>query len=245
VYRASDTSAGAIRDEKVLSNLWESSLRGLPNIVRYSPLNVLYEGARPAEEKKYIVSYDFGAFKPYPLHGELLSKLDASQKMMVMHDIAAGLNVLHNAGIYHRNLQPNSVFVFFDRGSRFVQAKLVGFEYAKIEGDNATVFASVAKRMEQDPSAFFSMVMQQGLKNRQIAARLDWAREDIYSLGALFYFILTGEYPGRVVDTAKLAEKADSEMTALVASMVNPNITARPDVQSVLARLEPKYTALL
>jgi hypothetical protein len=245
VYRASDTSAGAIRDEKVLSNLWESSLRSMPNIVRYSPLNVIYKGARPGVEKKHIISYDFGAFKPFPLHTELLSKLDQKQKLMIMHDIATGLKVLHMAGIYHRNLQPNSVYVFFDRNSSFVQAKLVGFEYAKIEGENATVFASVANRMEKDPSVFFSLTMQQGLRNAQIAKQLDWSREDIYSLGALFSFILTGAYPDRIFNPQQLQGQADSELIALIQSMTSLNTAVRPDIHTVLNYLKPKYEALL
>jgi len=245
VYRAGDTSAGALRDEKVLSNLWESSLRGMPNIVRYSSLHVTYEGAWPAREKKHIVSYDFGAFKPMPLHPELLKSLSPDQKLMVLHDIAAGVKVLHDAGIYHRNLQPNSVFVFQDKKSGFVQAKLIGFEYAKMDGDGATVLANVAKNLEHNPLAFFSLTMQQGLKNKQVAVRLDWAKEDIYSMGALFWFVLTGNYPGLRFDKATLTGKADPALIDLIGSMMNLNIVARPDAGKVLEALEPKYRTLI
>lgn len=67
----------------------------------------------------------------------------------------------------------------FDRKSDFVQAKLIGFEYAKISGDTATVLVNVAKLQREDPSAFFSMSMKQGLKKRQVASLLDWANEDV------------------------------------------------------------------
>ena len=241
VYKAYDASEGAIRDEKVLSNLWSNSLRGIPNIVRYAPLAVEYNGEDPRSEKKYILAYDFGPYKPCPLHVNLLKELSDHQKLMIMHDIAAGVRVLHNAGIYHRNLQPNSVFVFFDRNSDFVQAKLVGFEYAKIEGDNATVFKRVATLQEEDPSTFFSATMKQGLKNRQISERLDWAKEDIYSLGALFYFILTGTRLVGRFDPDALGDKADDEFKKLMTAMLSPGVAARPDITDVMNYLEPYY----
>lgn len=240
VYSASNATEGAFRDEKVLSSLWENNLRGLPNIVRYSPLHVEYNGEAPEKEKKYIVAYDFGAFKPCPLHSKLLENLSDDQKLMIMHDIAAGVRVLHNAGIYHRNLQPGSVFVFFDKNSDFVQAKLVGFEYAKIDGDNATVFVNVAKRQREDPSAFFSMTMKQGLKNRQIGNRLDWSREDIYSLGALFCFILLGKPPQGIVTPAVLGGIKDDELKKLISSMLSPNIMDRPDIAAVMKIMEAR-----
>lgn len=244
IYRASNAAEGAIRDEKVLSSLWGNSLRGIPNIVRYSSLHVEYNGEDPGNEKKYIVAYDFGAFKPCPLHDRLLESLSDHQKLMIMHDLAAGVQVLHNAGIYHRNLQPDSVFVFFDRNSDFVQAKLVGFEYAKIDGDNATVFVNVAKRQREDPSAFFSMTMKQGLKSRQVGSRLDWSREDIYSLGALFSFILLGKRPQGTVTPAALDGLKDEELKKMISSMLSPNIMARPAIAEVMKVMEERYRAI-
>ena len=245
VYRADNVSEGAIRDEKVLSSLWGNSLQGMPNIVRYSPLSTTYNGEDAANEKKYIVSYDFGTFKPCPLHSRLIEHLTDKQKLMIMHDIAAGVQVLHHAGIYHRNLQPNSVFVFFDRKSDFVQAKLVGFEYAKISGDTATVLVNVAKLQREDPSAFFSMSMKQGLKNRQVASRLDWAKEDVYSVGALFSFILTGKQPQGSFNPSSLGNAADDELKQLMTKMLSLNINARPDIDEVCAVLDAKYRALV
>lgn len=245
IYKANNVTEGTIRDEKVLSSLWSNSLRGIPNIVRYSPLNIEYDGEDPAKEKKYIVSYDFGSFKPCPLHVKLLETLNNNQRIMIMHDIAAGVKVLHSSGIYHRNLQPNSVFVFFDRNSDFVQAKLVGFEYAKIEGDNATVFVNVAKRQQEDPSAFFSVSMKQGLKNKQVADMLDWAKEDIYSLGVLFYFIITGKTPQGPLQVNMLGEKVDDEMKKLISDMLSPVIANRPTIDEVMRIVEPQYQRLL
>lgn len=244
IYRAESASEGAIRDEKVLSSLWASSLRDIPNIVRYSPLHVEYDGDNPRTEKKYIVSYDFGPHKPYPLHAKLLEHLSFAQKMMILHDLAVGVQVLHHANMFHRNLQPSSVFVFFDRNSDFVQAKLVGFEYCKIVGDNATVFGQVVKRQREDPSAFFSMTMKQGLKNPGIASRIDWAGEDIYSLGALYRFIFTGRQPQGSFLPQELAG-ADDELKELVRTMLSPVVGARPKIDRVMDYMERAYAAVV
>lgn len=244
IYRAESASEGAIRDEKVLSSLWANSLRDIPNIVRYSPLHVEYNGESPQREKKYIVSYDFGPHKPYPLHARLLEHLSFDQKLMIMHDLAVGVQVLHHANMYHRNLQPSSVFVFFDRSSDFVQAKLVGFEYCKIVGDSATVFGHVAKLQREDPSAFFSMTMKQGLRNRQVASRIDWSCEDIYSLGALYRFILTGKQPQGTLNPNELTG-ADDELKGLIRAMLSPAAPARPKIDEVMGYMKRKYAALL
>ena len=233
VYRKSDVSEGAIRDEKVLGNLWGSALQGIPNIVRYSSLRVKYRGENPMIEEKYIVSYDFGAFKPFPLHAKVIEKLSDKQKLMIMHDIASGVSVLHRAGIYHRNLQPGSVFVFFDRRSDYVNAKLVGFEYSKIDGDMNTVFNYLQQKRAGDSSPYFSQTMRRGLSNPAMGSRINWQKEDIYSMGALFYLILTGMEPPAKLQEDTFSGISDPGLKALMTSMFSTRVASRPDVFKV------------
>ena len=233
VYRAYDVSEGAIRDEKVLGNLWANTLHSIPNIVRYSPLRVEYGGEDPVREKKYIISYDFGTFKPLPLHTKVIEKLSDKQKLMIMRDIAAGVGVLHRAGIYHRNLQPGSVFVFFDRRSDYVNAKLVGFEYSKIDGDMNTVFNYLQQKRAGDSSPYFSQTMRRGLSNPAMGSRINWQKEDIYSMGALFYLILTGMEPPAKLQEDTFSGISDPGLKALLTSMFSTRVASRPDVFKV------------
>ena len=238
VYRAYDVSEGAIRDEKVLGNLWANTLHSIPNIVRYSPLRVEYGGEDPVREKKYIISYDFGTFKPLPLHTKVIEKLSDKQKLMIMRDIAAGVGVLHRAGIYHRNLQPGSVFVFFDRKSDFVQAKLVGFEYAKIDGDLNTVFNYLQQKQSGDSSPYFSQTMKSGLKDSFPGSRINWQKEDIYSMGALFYLILTGREPQAAFGGDSLSDIPDPGLRDMLTSMISMDVQSRPDADKIEQDLE-------
>lgn len=177
---------GALRDEKVLRSLWHQGLKKPRNIVRYSIMDVNYGGKEKEKEEKFLLYYDFGGDRPYPLDSEMTKKLTTEQKLMILYDMANGVNELHRAGIYHRNLQPNSVYVLFDHSSALVEARLVGFEYAKIAGDSTTVFKNV-QNLHENPSAYFSDTMLAVLRRPEASNRVNWASEDIYSLGALFH----------------------------------------------------------
>lgn len=245
VYRASDLefTEGAIRDEKVLGNLWSNSLNGLPNIVRYSTLDVKYDGEDPTNEKKYIVSYDFGPFKPLPLHAKVIEKLSDEQKYMIMRGIAEGVCVLHHAGIYHRNLQPGSIFVFFDKKTDQVQARLVGFEYSKIDGDLNTVIDSVKEKQKGESSPYFSQGMRKALIDPNKAGELNWQKEDIYSMGAIFFFILTGKEPPAMFVKNTYLSINNPGMRKLLTSMLSMNGKSRPDADTVEQELD-KYISV-
>lgn len=239
IYREADTSEGAIRDEKVLESLWGGSLKDYPNIVRYNPIHVEYNGDAKEREKKYIIAYDFGYFKPCPLNPEMIRNLTLEQKLTIMHDAAAGVQVLHREGIFHRNIQPDSIFVFFDKKSDNVQAKLVGFEYAKIKGDSATVIKSVTQHYQNRPTSFYSTTMRQALNNYSKVQNLDWSKEDIYSLGAIFYFILEETPPMPNIRNYTFRNKQVSEnLKALIKSMLSPNVRSRPGIEQVMEELD-------
>ena len=201
---------------------------------------VEYGGEDPIREKKYIISYDFGTFKPLPLHKKVVEKLSGRQRLMIMRDIAAGVGVLHRAGIYHRNLQPGSVFVFFDRKSDYVQAKLVGFEYAKIDGDLNTVINYLKQGRSGDSSPYFSQTMKDGLADSYLGSRISWQKEDIYSMGAIFYLILTGKEPPLTFDENAFSDIQDPDLRNLLASMLSADAGLRPDADETEQELQ-KY----
>ena len=151
---------------------------------------------------------------------------------MIMRDIAAGVGVLHRAGIYHRNLQPGSVFVFFDRKSDYVQAKLVGFEYAKIDGDLNTVINYLKQGRSGDSSPYFSQTMKDGLADSYLGSRISWQKEDIYSMGAIFYLI--------TFDENAFSDISDPDLRNLLASMLSADAGLRPDADETEQELQ-KY----
>ncbi len=238
-YRAADMTEGALRDEKVLRSLWHYGLKKPRNIVRYSIMDVNYGGEEKEEEKSFLY-YDFGGDRPCSLDSDMAEKLTIEQKLMILYDMANGVNELHRVGIYHRNLQPNSVYVFFDRRSALVEAKLVGFEYAKIAGDCATVFKNV-QSLHENPSAYFSATMLAVLRQPEASDRVNWASEDVYSLGALFHLLLTGNPPNRGKIASDLTTRICPEVAELVQRMLCQRINMRPEIADVCHILEPMY----
>lgn len=239
-YRAADMTEGALRDEKVLRNLWHQGLKKPRNIVRYSIMDVNYGGEEKEKEEKFLLYYDFGGDLPCSLNSELTKRLTMEQKLMILYDIANGVNELHQAGIYHRNLQPNSIYIFFDYRSTLVEAKLVGFEYAKIAGDSATVFKNV-QNLHDSPSAYFSATMLAVLRQPNASDRINWASEDIYSLGALFHLLLTGAPPNRGRIASDLTTKVCPQVAELVQRMLCQHTSKRPKIVDVCHILKPIY----
>ena len=170
----------------------------------------------------------------------MAEKLTIEHKLMILYDMAIGVNELLRVGIYHRNLQPNSVYVFFDRRSALVEAKLVGFEYAKIAGDCATVFKNV-QSLHENPSAYFSATMLAVLRQPEASDRVNWASEDVYSLGALFHLLLTGNPPNRGKIASDLTTRICPEVAELVQRMLCQRINMRPEIADVCHILEPMY----
>lgn len=241
-YAASDLTEDANRDEKVLDNLWNSHLRDPQNIVRYSVIPVTYGGdARQLDEKR-LLCYDFGSYCPVSLTDAIAEGLNEKQKILLLHDMANGVRELHNAGVYHRNLQPDSVRVLFERDSDLVQARLVGFEYSKINSDARTVYSSVQKlHSAGDPSAYISKTLQTALKNSAANARIDWEKEDIYSLGALFHLVMTGQPPRPNGPVPELEKVVDSELLYLITKMLCPAAVLRPSIGEVWKPVRDYY----
>lgn len=102
----------------------------------------------------------------------------------LMSGICAGVAAAHRRGIVHRDLKPDNILVVApDDVSSFESVRIVDFGFAKLvgekdAGDSGTVVGTP-----------FYMSPEQCL-----GQPLD-ARSDVYSLGATFYEILSGERP--------------------------------------------------
>lgn len=247
-YRAVDSSEGAFRDETALNLVWNGQLKDPQNIVRAFTLHVEYDGEEREKEEKRFIYYAFDAYLPHPLSKIDISALSQAQKIMLLHDMANGVRELHRHKVYHRNLHPGCVYVFFERDSEYVQAKLVGFECAKIVG-KPTVYKSV-QAMHNDinflAANYFSLSMQFALQNATVqnAERMLWDKEDIYSLGALFHLLLTGRPPlaGKLSpQVTKAAGAISPDLADLIPRMLDPISANRPGIDEIRKVLAGPY----
>lgn len=95
-----------------------------------------------------------------------------------LRDILSGLAVVHKGGVVHRDLKPRNILIASDG-----RAVLSDFGVAKVPWPGYTPL-----RPEFGTPPFVSP--------EQIASAADVdARSDVYSVGAIAYFILTGQFP--------------------------------------------------
>ncbi len=140
-----------------------------PNVVRIMDFGV-------ADDHAYIAMEYCGGGS---LKRRIASGMDRYEAYRMMRDIAGALGVLHGAGILHRDLKPTNVLLR-DDGS----LALIDFGLAKQVALAAEVTGAGA--IFGTP---YYMSPEQG------HGEVVDARGDLYSLGIIFYEMLTGEKP--------------------------------------------------
>lgn len=102
--------------------------------------------------------------------------------------VLQGMHAIHEAGIIHRDVKPENVMVLAgDRGD----VKIMDFGLARLEGepdpeDDAASFKTMGDEVSGSPP----YLAPEAIRRRPIDRRTD-----IYSLGVLFFQMLTGKLP--------------------------------------------------
>ena len=111
--------------------------------------------------------------------------LAIEESLAIMRQICAGVSYAHENGILHRDLKPSNVILQEENG--LVIARVLDFGIAKFfESDQKGLLQTRTGDIFGTP-AYMSPEQAQGLKLDQ--------RSDIYSLGCIFYEMLTGQPP--------------------------------------------------
>jgi hypothetical protein len=188
---------------------------------------------------RIIEVYDYGVDQDGPYYTmELLSGEDLRaaaplpwrRACAIARDVATSLALLHARRLVYRDLNPSNVRLTDSGRAKLLDfGALTGFGYAENIIGAAPVIA---------PEAL-------------LGGMLD-ARTDLYALGALLYYCLTGRhaYPAKSVDElqrawgtpplapSQLAADIPSELDALLAELLSDNPQARPSsAAEVYARL--------
>ena len=168
LHQAADASTGKILD-RFLREYELVARLDHPNVVRIHDFGV-------ADDHAYIAMEYCGGGS---LKRRIAAGMDRYEAYRLMRDIAGALGVLHAAGILHRDLKPTNV-LFRDDGS----LALIDFGLAKqvaLQGEVTGAGAIFGTPYYMSP--------EQGH-----AEPVD-VRGDIYSLGVIFFEMLTGEKP--------------------------------------------------
>jgi serine/threonine-protein kinase len=165
---------------------FEREVRATAKLSHWNSIDI-YDYGRTADGTFYYVM----EFLPGHNIGEIVDDygpIPAGRTVYLMEQVCAALNEAHGIGLVHRDIKPANIFCAY-RGGVFDVAKLLDFGLAKptVEADDRQPNLTMEGTITGSP-LFMSPEQATGGDD------LD-GRSDIYSLGAVMYFMLTGRPP--------------------------------------------------
>ncbi|MGW4244789.1 protein kinase domain-containing protein [Nocardia sp. NPDC004722] len=150
-----------------------------PNIV------AVYDRSSPADSTLWL-AMRFAAGGDVATLIQATGGLPAQRALRLLSDAARGLDFAHRHGVLHRDVKPANLLI--DRVGGDEQVLVADFGIARTLDDTATLSAVTASLAYAAPERFQHDVVDQ--------------RADVYSLGATFYEMLTGQAPFPFPDQA-------------------------------------------
>lgn len=184
-----------------------------PNIVR-----MLDAGQRADGAPFLVMEYLYGETLGDRLRRE--QRLDVVSALWVARAVASALSATHAAGVIHRDVKPDNVFLVGELGNPFT-LKLVDFGFARLQGQSAfTALGVTVGTLEY-------MAPEQAVRDNTGPCT------DIYALGVLLYRIMTGQLPFTGSDSEVLAQHLVIPPTA--PSAILPELDARVEAMILTA----------
>ena len=115
-------------------------------------------------------------------------KLPFEQRLQIVEQVADALSYCHRKKVLHRGISPSSVLVRARPEGKGLETKLYNFQLAtRTDGSHGTMHLS---QLGPEPYLVYRApeVIEDPSKARE--------ESDIFSLGALAYFVFTGRHPG-------------------------------------------------
>jgi tRNA A-37 threonylcarbamoyl transferase component Bud32 len=139
-------------------------------------------------------------------------KFTAQQALGIVPRICDALQYAHDEGVLHRDIKPENILL--DAKGR---VKLADFGIAKLMGDSepATAAAVAETPGFTQSGTALGTPSYMAPEQRETPAEVDH-RADIYSLGVVFYELLTGELPAGAFTPPSARSEADPRVDAIV-----------------------------
>ena len=172
-------------DPKTLSR-FEREVQAMATLTHWNTVDVFDYGRTEDGTFYYVMEYLPGLSLQELL--ELHGPLPAGRAIHFLRQICAALREAHAIGLIHRDIKPSNV-IACQRGGVFDVAKLLDFGLVQDIGAfaNGSEKLTVQGAILGSPN-YISPEQANGKRN------ID-ARTDIYSLGGLAYFLVTGQTP--------------------------------------------------
>jgi serine/threonine protein kinase len=145
------------------------------------------------------------------------------RKLDLMCQLCAGLGAAHNASIYHRDIKPGNIFVRSDG-----ILKILDFGVARLATSSMTA------------SGFIVGTPDYMSPEQALGAEID-GRSDIFSLGGVFYFMLTGRKPFPATELPGLFHQIQNENPPSLSEEEAPANLARIITKALSKKREMRY----
>jgi serine/threonine-protein kinase len=172
-------------DPRMLAR-FEREVRATAKLSHWNSIDI-YDYGRTADGTFYYVM----EYLPGHNVGEIVQDygpIPAARTIYLMDQVCAALNEAHGIGLVHRDIKPGNIFCAY-RGGEFDVAKLLDFGLVKPSSLDGHGGVNLTAEGTVTGSPLFMSPEQASGDDR-----VD-GRSDIYSLGAVMYFMLTGQPP--------------------------------------------------
>jgi serine/threonine protein kinase len=194
IYRARDTR---LRREVALKMLPDAAAHDEDSLRRFDRET---RAVAALNHPNILAIHDTGSHRDVPyavtelLEGETLADrlrsgpLNVERAVEIAAQIADGLAAAHARGIIHRDIKPDNIFLTNEG-----RAKILDFGIARIEQPARTAGMSDTMSRGRGTSSQFLIGTAGYMSPEQVRGKAIDARTDIFSLGATFFEMLTGQ----------------------------------------------------
>jgi len=204
-------------EKRILREIQALKMVSHANVISYIDEGQYIEGF----DKYYYLIMDYTNGEPLGSFIEKHKRLTLQQTQKIALQLLEGIEAIHNAGLYHRDLKPDNIFI-----TTTGEVKILDFGLVKIL-DASTLTATGV------PMGTFAYMAPEQLQDSK---SVDY-RADLYSFGAILFHMLTGRIPLEIRSIVEAPFKILNEIPQF-ASTLNPSVPNKLD--NVIATLLEK-----
>ncbi len=179
------------------------------------------------------------------LGNKTVKGLDVKTKLSLCLELAECLQWLHKAGVYHRLL--NHECIYIGHHEEQLRAFIVKFDFAKIEmGSAGTVIVRANEIKSMYKSLEFEKYIASEWEGKECdSTDVNWSAVDVYSLGVLMLCILTERFDNKILpDIDELLDAGVGDgIIELISQMLEDTVSERCGIAYVCRKLREE-TAL-